>query len=65
MTTSSHVAGCPKQLDDDLDCLCNELLVAQANEDQLRQRQAEQPSAAEMLRRAKAAGHVDPQPGYV
>lgn len=53
----NHYPTCPASSDAEADCRCNEIEDSQIAE-------ASRPSAAEMIRRAKAAGILKPAVAY-
>ena len=57
MQMENHYPTCPASSDAEADCRCNEIEDAQVAE-------ASRPSAAEMIRRAKAAGILKPAVTY-
>jgi len=60
----THHDDCPARLDADARCDCAELELRDTAQAVADYNRATQPSAAELMRRAKEKGFVTPQPGY-
>lgn len=60
-----HYAECPAHDDPALICLCSDIESQQIKAESDDYRRISAPSAAEMMRNAKAKGLISPQPGYV